>query len=83
VERTSMKAVGEDPAALSEAVVGEDSAALGEAPMADPATVGEAVGEDPAVDPTAIGEAMVVQAWRRSRSRCASGGEMIVARVRV
>jgi hypothetical protein len=38
VERTSVKAVGEplvvvgeDPAALSEAVVGEDSAALGEA----------------------------------------------------
>jgi hypothetical protein len=50
----------------------------------DPAAIGEAgrwwtqqvVGE-------AVGEATVVQAWRRSRSGCAGGREMIVARVRV
>jgi hypothetical protein len=28
------------------------------------------------------GEATTVQAWRRSRSGCAGGGEMIVAMVR-
>jgi hypothetical protein len=30
-----------------------------------------------------VGEATVVQVWRRSSCRCASGREMIVARVKV
>jgi hypothetical protein len=42
-----------------------------------------AVGKDPTVDPTAVSEAMAVLAWRRPRRGHASGGEMIVARVRV
>jgi hypothetical protein len=45
--------------------------------------VGEAVSEAPVVDPTVVGDAMAVQAWRRLRSGHASGGEIIVARVRV
>jgi hypothetical protein len=43
----------------------------------------QAIGEASAVDPMAVGEVPVVQAWRRSRSACVGGGEMIVARVRV
>jgi hypothetical protein len=71
-----------DPEAVGE-VVGEDLAVdpttVSEALVVDPA----AVDEDPTMDPKAVSEATVVQAWRRSRSGCASGGEMIVARVRV
>jgi hypothetical protein len=47
--------VGEDPAALGEAVVGEVLTALGEA------VVGK--------DPTALGEAAVVKVWRWMRRR--------------
>jgi hypothetical protein len=43
-----------------------------EADVEDLAAVGEAISEDP-----------TVQAWRWSWSRRASGGEMIVGRVRV
>jgi hypothetical protein len=39
--------------------------------------------EAPVVDSTVVVEAMAVQAWRRSRSERAGGGEMIVVRVRV
>jgi hypothetical protein len=56
---------------------------VGEALAVDPAAVGEVVSEVLVMDSTTVGEATVVQAWRRSRSRCASGGKMIVARVRV
>jgi hypothetical protein len=38
---------------------------------------------DEAPDPMAVDEATMVQAWRRSRSGRAGGGEMIVARVRI
>jgi hypothetical protein len=78
----AVEAVGEDPTAL-----GKDSAALGEAAVTeatvDPAGDREAVGEVSKVDPTTVGEAIVVQAWRQSRSERAGGGEMIVAMVRV
>jgi hypothetical protein len=54
-----------------------------EADVEDLAAVGEAISEDPTVDPMAVGETTAVQAWRWSWSRRASGGEMIVGRVRV
>jgi hypothetical protein len=69
---------GMGPVAIGK-VHGVDPTAVSEAPAVDPA----AVGKDPAVDPTAVGEATTVQAWRRSRSGCVSGREMIVGRGRV
>jgi hypothetical protein len=83
VQRTSVEAVGKDPAALSEAVVGEDPAALGKAPAVNPPVVTEEVSKAPTVDSMAVGKAIAVQAWRRSRSEHTGGGEMIVAKVRV
>jgi hypothetical protein len=60
-----------------------DLAAVSKVLMVVPVVVGETVGEDPVVDPMVVSEATMVQAWRWSRSRHASGVEMIVARVRV
>jgi hypothetical protein len=79
---TAVEAVGEDPAALGEAVVSEDPAMVG----GDLAAIAEAdVEEEQACDvvPAAVGEVPVVQAWRRLRSGCMSGGEIIIDSVRV
>jgi hypothetical protein len=84
VGRTStvVEVVGEDPAALGEAVVSEDPTMVG----GDPVAIAEADVEEEracSVVSAAVSEAPVVQAWRRLRSGCAGGGEIIIASVRV
>jgi hypothetical protein len=93
VGMTSVEAVSKDPVVLGEVhgmnptaaseVHGVDPVVVSETSVVDPVAIGEVVTEEPVVDPTTVGEATTVQAWRRSRSGRMSGGEMIVARVRV
>jgi hypothetical protein len=80
--------VGEDPAVLGEAADVEERTRAAwtqrwsvRCQRWTRQAVREAIGEAPAVDPMTVGEVMAVQAWRRSRSGCVGGGEMIVARV--